>query len=326
MIYKFRLGVISIFMLMTSTIIQAQQYTYDTFNRLTSVTYSDGSEITYTYDKLGNRIGYEVTAVKVFLDVKLLLAGPYNPGNGLMNDGIRSRGNLPLSEPFTAAGYQHQGAQGGGEEVLDASVFADYGGNSVVDWVVVELRDKRDVTNVLHTRAALLQRDGDVVDVDGTGLVGFFGVGADDYYVAIKHRNHLGVATANPITVSSSATTFPVDFTSGAQTVFGADIRQTGNATTLVLPAGDVNGDGIIRYADLFVPPFTFIASDALAIFTALNGSDQVNGYSNQDVNMDGVVRYSDLFIPPFTFIPSDALSVFNTLGGNPAGQINQQY
>ena len=142
--------------------LSGQEYNYDIFNRLTSVTYPDGSKITYTYDELGNRIGYEVTAVKVFLDVKMLLTGPYNPSNSLMSDGIRSRGDLPLSEPFTAAGYQHQG-QGGGEEVLDASVFADYGGNSIVDWVVVELRDKRDVANVLHTRAALLQRDGDVV-------------------------------------------------------------------------------------------------------------------------------------------------------------------
>ena len=35
-------------------------YTYDDLNRLTRVNYPDGSYITYTYDLLGNRIGYEV--------------------------------------------------------------------------------------------------------------------------------------------------------------------------------------------------------------------------------------------------------------------------
>lgn len=34
----------------------AESYTYDAYGRLTSVTYSDGSSVTYTYDAAGNRL------------------------------------------------------------------------------------------------------------------------------------------------------------------------------------------------------------------------------------------------------------------------------
>jgi YD repeat-containing protein len=304
-----------------------QQYQYDDFNRLTNVTYTDGSQIIYTYDDLGNRIDYEVIAVKAFLDIKVMLAGPYSTSAGMMNDGLRSGGYLPVIEPFTAGGFQHKGVEGGGETIANpAVVFSNKSGNSIIDWIVVELRDKDSITNVLHTRSALLQRDGDVVDLDGSSLVGFFGVAADDYYVSVWHRNHLGVATAAPISVSTLATTFPINFTSGAETTYGTDARGTVGAGTMVLYAGDVNGDGKIRYADLFIPPFTFISSDALSVFTSLSGNDQKNGYYTEDTNLDGFVRYSDLFLPPFTFISSDALRIFNILQGNPSGQINKQF
>src|ERR1700720_15910 len=41
----------------------ATSYTYDSLNRLTQTTYSDGTVITYTYDAAGNRLGQSVTSV-----------------------------------------------------------------------------------------------------------------------------------------------------------------------------------------------------------------------------------------------------------------------
>ncbi len=38
----------------------SQECSYDDLNRLTYILYLDGSSITYQYDKLGNRIGYEI--------------------------------------------------------------------------------------------------------------------------------------------------------------------------------------------------------------------------------------------------------------------------
>ena len=96
-------------------------------------------------------------AAKVFLD------GPYVSGTQLMNDNLRNLGIIPTVEPYTGIGYTHVG--GGGESVT-APVLAVTGNNAIVDWVVLELRDKNNSASLLRTRTALVQRDGDVVDVD----------------------------------------------------------------------------------------------------------------------------------------------------------------
>ncbi len=69
------------------------------------------------------------------------------------------------------------------------------GQNAIVDWVFVELRSKTTNTTVLATRSGLLQRDGDVVDLDGINGLRFPGIAMDDYYVTVRHHRHLGTMT-----------------------------------------------------------------------------------------------------------------------------------
>ena len=52
---------------------------------------------------------------------------------------------------------------------------------------------------VLQTRSALVQRDGDIVDIDGVSPVTFNNVASTNYTIAVRHRNHLGLST-NPAT------------------------------------------------------------------------------------------------------------------------------
>lgn len=129
----------------------------------------------------------------LLLQPRAYLQGPHDTSLGLMNDDLRSNNLLPLQEPFSAAGFI-QLAPGGGETTTTA-VFSITGSDAIVDWVLVELRDKNDASRIMATRSALLQRDGDIVDVDGVSSVNF-DVCADDYYVAIRHRNHLSVMSA----------------------------------------------------------------------------------------------------------------------------------
>lgn len=122
-----------------------------------------------------------------------------------------------------------------------------------------------------------------------------------------------------------------IDFTDPATPIYGTNAQKIENVNgqnVAIMWSGDANKDGKVRYSDYFLPPFTLIPSDAIAIFNFLGGDPaaQMNGYYDHDLNMDGKVRYSDLFVPPFTFIPSDALKIFNLLGGNPAGEIAQQF
>ncbi len=79
------------------------------------------------------------------------------------------------------------------------SVFTIVGTNAIVDWVFVELRSKINNKSIVATRSGLIQRDGDIVDIDGISPLRFPDVLLDDYYIVIRHRNHLGVMTLNPI-------------------------------------------------------------------------------------------------------------------------------
>ena len=71
----------------------------------------------------------------------------------------------------------------------------------IVDWVLVELRTGTAAGTKVATRAAFLKSDGTIVDTDGTSPVQFTGLSAGNYYIVIRHRNHLAIMSAisNPI-------------------------------------------------------------------------------------------------------------------------------
>ncbi|MBV6406155.1 MAG: hypothetical protein IT228_14455 [Flavobacteriales bacterium] len=214
-------------------------------------------------------------AAKVFLD------GPYVSGTQLMNDNLRSQGIVPLVEPYTAIGYTHVG---GGAEVTTAPVLAVTGNNAIVDWVVLELRDKNNSATVLRSRSALVQRDGDVVDVDGVSSVPF-AVAADNYFVAVRHRNHLGCMTATSIALSGTAAS--VDFTNNATATYGTNARRVNGARS-TLWKGNARWDAVVKYAGG--------SNDRDVILTAVGGTvptATVTGYRSEDVNMDGTTKYA---------------------------------
>lgn len=130
----------------------------------------------------------------VTIAIKVFLQGAYQ--TGLMQDALRSNTLLPTIEPYGT----------GNNEAITSALLAPAStpNDDIVDWLLVELRDKNDATSIVSKRAALLQRDGDVVDVDGVSAVHFPDVPPDDYYVAIKHRNHLGVMTNSAIALTGN--------------------------------------------------------------------------------------------------------------------------
>lgn len=218
------------------------------------------------------------------LSVHAVLEGPYDASTGLMDDALRSLGGFPLTEPYSDLDYIHVG--GGGETILPA-VLAVTGDDAIVDWVVVELRDATNSSIISATRSALLQRDGDVVDVDGTSPVSFDAPTAD-HYVAVRHRNHLGVMTFNTVSVSAVATT--VDLRLGATAVFGVDARRSvvGDFPAEALWAGDANFSGDALY--------TGDSNDRDLILQAIGGevpTNSVSGYLSVDLNLDGIVLYT---------------------------------
>ena len=232
----------------------------------------------------------------VTIEAKVFLQGAYLPSRGQMRDDLRKKLYLPYEEPYTEIpGLVHAGTGGG--ETVNPTVFADFGDNSIVDWVFMELRSAMDSTSVVATRSVLLQKDGDIVDIDGVSPVEFL-VPEAHYYVTVKHRNHLGVMTAEPILLTTGAPTV-IDFTNPDTPTYG------NHAQTLIdgkqmLWGGNANPDKylILAGGGLALPDRDIIFFDIFLNLWYANPDGEIkynsvlHGYYTSDTNLDGKVKY----------------------------------
>ena len=162
-------------------------------------------------------------------------------------------------------------------------MFSVSGNGAIVDWVRVELRQSSDPTVVVAARHGLIQRDGDIVDMDGTSPLGF-AVAPGPYRVAIRHRNHFGCMSASDVTLGQVS--IALDLRNAATPVFGTNARKVSGASAF-LWAGNVLPDDAIKYSGP--------ANDRDPILSAIGGSvptASVTGYLAEDVNLDGAVKY----------------------------------
>ncbi|MEO8590530.1 MAG: PKD domain-containing protein [Flavobacteriales bacterium] len=216
------------------------------------------------------------------VELRVDLQGAFDPVAGLMRDDLRVAGLVPTSEPYTGLGFTQVG---GGGETVSAARLAQTGKNAVVDWVLVELRNKNTPSQIVATRCALLERDGDVVGTDGYGRL-LFNVTPDNYYVAIRHRNHHGAMTFASVLLNSNEV--PVDLTSSGQATWGTSARAPLGNGSNALWSGNTFRDGSVKY--------TGQDNDRDPILLRIGGTIPTatwNGYHLTDVNMDGTVRYT---------------------------------
>ncbi|MBK8848859.1 MAG: cadherin-like domain-containing protein [Saprospiraceae bacterium] len=209
----------------------------------------------------------------------------------------------------------------GFDSITSPSVLLTTGDNAIVDWVFVEMRDKDDAKKVISTRSALLQRDGDIVDLDGVSALAFPNTPYDAYYVAVKHRNHLGVMTASAISFQNLSAV--IDFTLPGTPTFDFGITPNYNYTGLAqnkfivpgytcLYAGDFDANGVIKFSNpgddanilttdvLTYPTNTLFVSNYNAAFGYLAGDYNMDGKAKLDnPNDDQSLLLSQIFLYP---------------------------
>jgi PKD repeat protein len=216
------------------------------------------------------------------LRLRANLDGAFRSANNLMVDSLRAKSLIPTTEPFTGLGFTRPG---GGGETVPPALLAVTGPNAIVDWVLVELRNKNTPSQIVTTRAALLQRDGDIIGTDGYRRLNF-NVAADNYYVAVRHRNHLGVMTAT--SQAMNANDRYIDLTLGSTATHGTDARRQLNGDRWGLWSGNAVRDNAVKY--------TGSSNDRDQVLQVIGGVVPTNtftGYSLSDLNLDGAVKYT---------------------------------
>jgi hypothetical protein len=254
----------------------------------------------------------------LLVGAKAFLQGAYDPTTGLMADNLRtlpfgssaSTANFPSTDPYRAVPYNTaftHVANANTETIASSTVVTaqPFIADNIVDWVFLELRNfnASPGNTILQTRSALIQKDGDIVDVDGISPVTFNNLANGNYIIAIRHRNHLGLSIdqtsprAINETKSTAFTANAIDFKTAADAqLFGAAAAFTTAAhpvlgTVTLLWGGNANFNNQTRFTSLNND------RDHLLINSLGNVPSSFinNVYHSADVNMNKAVRFSGL-------------------------------
>ncbi len=219
---------------------------------------------------------------------KVMLEGPYRTGNfATMAMDLNKRNEIPLTPPNNQYPYNLD------PNLPTVNAIPD----SVVDWVVLEFRKEKVNAAERFFKTAFIRYDGSVVGIDGSNDVIFdyadgIDSGGGDYYVFVRHRNHLMLRTQNPLPLYPDNNDVLYDFAANGNLVEGG---------VQSLKLLDIDKDGYrlfgMRGGYEFNTPeddFRFtLDDDRLA---AYNEFTQI-GYLWGDYNMDGIVNTRDFNI-----------------------------
>ena len=193
------------------------------------------------------------------MQVKVILEGFYNNNVGEMTTALSASTSFPTSQPFTGAPFNYTGTES------FTTLPAD-----TVDWLLLELRNADDLSQVVARQAALLRKDGFIMQIDGTSGVSFNNVVTGNYHLAVFQRNHLGILSSIPVVLD--AANYIYDFTQASHKAHGnQQLKPVGNVFAMY--AGDLNGDHVINNKDYN--------------YYKLNTGSSV-GYATADIDGDG--------------------------------------
>jgi hypothetical protein len=216
-------------------------------------------------------------AAKVFLS-------HVNPSTLLMDNYLTILPSFPLTDPYKSPSFinNFNAVNDPTLATIPSTALSITGSGAVVDWVFVELRQGvSGNTSVVATRAGVLLKNGIIVDVDVLSPLQFSNTPPGNYFITIRHRNHLGFRTNNAVALSSTATL--LDFSNNSVALYGVSPLNTVNTSLSAMNGGDANADGSVD------------SSDA-AIWEYQNGSFD-DYWLSADCNLDGSIDGVDAAI-----------------------------
>lgn len=160
----------------------------------------------------------------------------------------------------------------------------------ICDWVFIEIWDNPphgttysspDKGKLVASSSALLLSNGTVAGLDGKKYVSFNGLTDNEYYVVVKHRNHMSVMSAQKVKFASGTAPGPdntIDFTVQAENAF--DIEHTSSTQSPLFS----NNGRLLMYASEIVEDGKIGPADYKVVFGSTNSSEL---YNDGDLDFD---------------------------------------
>lgn len=219
---------------------------------------------------------WSFTTVPLYVKAKVYLQGPFLTSTSRMDSALNTLSLLPSSQSYDTLPWNYTGLEN----------FSFGSPNNYVDWVLLELRSSTTAGSTVARHAAILRSDGTIVDTNNTSQVAFSGLSFGNYYLVIKHRNHLAIMSSTALSLSDTSAVY--NFTDSLSKAFGTEAMADLGAGRFAMWGGDVNGDGTIKYNGG--------SNDRGLIYSRIGAGNinvKVDGYFVEDVNLTGKVVYN---------------------------------
>ncbi|HMT95356.1 MAG TPA: hypothetical protein PKC62_01600 [Ferruginibacter sp.] len=227
---------------------------------------------------------WKLADAKYTINASAIIRGPWNSGASQMNTTLNTNNVIPLNQPYNVTPFNYTGTES----------VASIPNANVVDWILVELRkpssglpEDANSASIIGRKAGFLLNDGTIVDIDGVTPIAFDISKQGPSFIAIRHRNHLGILSN--IIPSNITGNFDNDFTALANCYK----NPFANSDPLVLLggasgkygmwAGDANKNNLVNGTDLSI------------VNNGIAGS--ASGYINSDINLSSSLNGTDLSI-----------------------------
>ena len=174
---------------------------------------------------------------RVRINVRVLLEGLYDEREGEMRYELAQKGLLPRQQPYDVLPYDYSGSE-----------YAEVSLDSLVDWVLIEVRNVADPTQLISRRAGLVNKEGKVLDPGDLKGLSFPDIPSGNYRVVIYHHSHLAVMSSQALSLGENPPLY--DFSISMDQASGNEQMKAFAEGNFGMICGDYDGNGRLNNID----------------------------------------------------------------------------